>query len=389
MNLRPHIKPFIISSLRDIWPDSPGQRCLVILTAVFCIFTIFAAYAGYIAPAHTFWGTLAPLAVMAFPSLLYLLFVFLIICIIFWMRGARMLLITLIAVIPSAIKIVPLHVTPYIAERDKGEKTFSLLTYNVMSFLDFEGPFKEGVPNRTVQYILDSNPDIVCLQETLRAAYVNTLNITLSQRNLRDLRYPYQMHWHDGGIAMYSRYPLKEIYIGDRPDMPYPHYKAARVYLYGDSITIINCHLQSIGLDVADRNIYHEVTDGDIDFKTIDTAGSKILDKLTDAFIMRAKQAEFIRSVLDSIPGNVIVCGDFNDVPLSFASRRVQGDDMHDAFAATSLGPRITFHDNRFYFRIDHVFYRGNIGAYRSTSPNIPSSDHYPLLVRFKITPDK
>lgn len=265
MNLRPHIKPFIISSLRDIWPDSPGQRCLVILTAVFCIFTIFAAYAGYIAPAHTFWGTLAPLAVMAFPSLLYLLFVFLITCIIFWMRGARMLLITLIAVIPSAIKIVPLHVTPYIAERDKGEKTFSLLTYNVMSFLDFEGPFKEGVPNRTVQYILDSNPDIVCLQETLRAAYVNTLNITLSQRNLRDLRYPYQMHWHDGGIAMYSRYPLKEIYIGDRPDMPYPHYKAARVYLYGDSITIINCHLQSIGLDVADRNIYHEVTDGEID----------------------------------------------------------------------------------------------------------------------------
>ena len=326
---------------------------------------------------------------MAFPLLLYILAVSLIICIVFWMRGARMLLVTLIVIVPSAIKIVPLHITPYIADRAKGDKTFSLLTYNVMSFLDFAGPFKEGVPNRTVQYILDSNPDIVCLQETLRAAYVNTLNITLSQRNLRDLRYPYQMHWHDGGIAMYSRYPLKEIHIGDRPDMPYPHYKAARVYLHDDSITIINCHLQSIGLDVSDRNVYHGATGGDIDFESIDAAGSKILGKLTDAFIIRAKQAEFVRSVLDSIPGNVIVCGDFNDVPLSFATRQIQGNDMHDAFAATSFGPRITFHDNRFYFRIDHVFYRGNIGAYWCASPNIPSSDHYPLLVRFKIQPDK
>lgn len=342
-----------------------------------------------IAPAHNFFGTMGPLAVMIFPTLLYLLFVGLIIAIVFWRRGARIMLITLLVIVPSAIKVVPLHVTPYLVDRSKGEKTFSLLTYNVMSFFDFEGPFKEGVPNRTVQYILDSNPDIVCLQETLRAAYVNTLNITMSQRNLRDLRYPYQMHWHDGGIAMYSKYPIKEVLIGDRPDMPYPHYKAARVYLYDDSITIINCHLQSIGLDLADRNVYHDVTDGDINITKIDAAGSKILNKLADAFIERSKQAEYIRSVIDSIPGNIIVCGDFNDVPLSFATRQVMGNDMHDAFAVTSLGPRITFHDNRFYFRIDHVFYRGNIGAYRSMSPNIPSSDHYPLLVRFKMKSDK
>lgn len=389
MDLRPHIKPFLVSSVKDIWPASIKQRCLVIITIIFCIGTIFSAYAGYIAPTHTFFGTIGPLAVMTFPTLLYLLFVGLIISIVCWRRGARILLITLLIIIPSAIKVVPLHVTPYLADRSKGEKTFSLLTYNVMSFIDFEGPFKDGVPNRTVQYILDSNPDIVCLQETLRAAYVNTLNITMSQRNLRDLRYPYQMHWHDGGIAMYSKYPIKEIVIGDRPDMPYPHYKAARVYLYDDSITIVNCHLQSIGLDISDRNVYHDVTDGDINFKEIDAAGSKILNKLTDAFIERAKQAEYIRSVLDKIPGNVIVCGDFNDVPLSFATRQVQGDDMHDAFAVTSLGPRITFHDNRFYFRIDHVFYRGRMGAYRSMSPNIPSSDHYPLLVKFKMNPDK
>lgn len=182
---------------------------------------------------------------------------------------------------------------------------------------------------------------------------------------------------------MLSKYPLKEVYIGDHPSMPWPHYKAARVYLKDDSITIINCHLQSLGLDRGDRNVYHRITDGDISLERLDSASTHILDKLTDAFMVRAVQAEWVRHVVDSIKGNVIVCGDFNDVPLSYAARTVKGTDMADAFERTSLGPRITFHDNRFYFRIDHLFYRGNFSAYRTVIDAQPSSDHYPMMTSF------
>lgn len=383
MNLLPKIKPFLTGIIHDMWPKSRWQRAGIIASAIFAVVTIFAAYCGSIRPSHTFLGAIAPATAMAFPMLLYATGILLVVTFFVWRRGARIFLVTFIAIIPSAIHIAPLHLTPYITDSEERERSFTLLTYNVMSFFDYNGPFETGVPNRTMQYILDKNPDVVCLQETLRAAYVNTLNISRGQRNLRDLRYPYQLHWHDGGIALYSKYPLREVNIGDHPSMPWPHYKAARVYLKDDSVTIINCHLQSIGLDHEDKNVYHEITDGDLSINRLDSAGSHIMGKLTEAFMVRAVQAEWIRSVLDSISGNVIVCGDFNDVPLSYAVRTVKGDDMKDAYERNALGPNITFHDNRFYFRIDHVLYRGNIEAYKIRRDKNHSSDHYPLLVNF------
>lgn len=383
MKLNPKVVPLTKGSVRNLWPSGRWERVGVIALVLVCLLTVWSAYAGHIRPAHTFFGTISPGLAMAFPLLLYLCIIGFVVCIFLWRRGATVLLVTLLAVAPSAYSISPLHLTPYITSDRDRDNSFTLMTYNVMSFFDFEGPFKPGEPNRTVRYFLDKNPDIICLQETLRAAYVNTLNITRGQRNLRDLRYPYQLHWHDGGLAMLSKYPLKEVYIGDHPSMPWPHYKAARVYLKDDSITIINCHLQSLGLDRGDRNVYHRITDGDISLERLDSASTHILDKLTDAFMVRAVQAEWVRHVVDSIKGNVIVCGDFNDVPLSYAARTVKGTDMADAFERTSLGPRITFHDNRFYFRIDHLFYRGNFSAYRTVIDAQPSSDHYPMMTSF------
>lgn len=252
-----------------------------------------------------------------------------------------------------------------------------------MAMLDFEGPFQPGVPNRTLQFVLDNNPDIVCLQEIYREAESNVLNITTGQRNLRDLRYPWQLLWHESAVGIYSKFPMKEILIGDDPRMPWAHYKAARVYLMDDSITVINCHLQSIGLDANDKNVYHSLSSARWDVNSVGDISERIADKLNDAFVARAIQAEWIRKAVDSIGGNVIVCGDFNDVPLSYATRTVKGSDLQDAFTQTSLGPRISYHDNRFYFRIDHVFYRGNFSAYNTRIPSQPSSDHYPYLAKF------
>lgn len=383
MKLRPKVNPVSRRFLQDLWPDGKWARAGVVALVLLCLVTIWSAYAGLIRPSHTFFGTFSPGLAMAFPMLLYICIIGLILSIFVWRRGATLLLLTLIAVAPSAYSISPLHLTPYITTNDDRDQAFTVMTYNVMSFFDFEGPFKPGVPNRTVQYFLDKNPDILVLQETLRASYINTLNITRGQRNLRDLRYPYQLHWHDGGLALLSKYPMKEVEIGDHPSMPWPHYKAARIYLKGDSVTIINCHLQSLGLDRADRNVYHSITDGDISFERLDSASTHIMDKLTDAFMLRAVQAEWVRQAADSIGGNIIICGDFNDVPLSYAARTVKGSDMADAFERTSLGPRITFHDNRFYFRIDHMFYRGNFSAYRTVIDPHPSSDHYPMTASF------
>lgn len=57
---------------------------------------------------------------------------------------------------------------------------------------------------------------------------------------------------------------------------------------------------------------------------------------------------------------------------------------MKDAYVECGFGPLITYHANRFYFKIDQIFYSGNmLDAVKIKCVKNPSSDHYPLLVDF------
>ena len=59
------------------------------------------------------------------------------------------------------------------------------------------------------------------------------------------------------------------------------------------------------------------------------------------------------------------------------------GDDLHDAYADAAFGPTITYHENRFYFRIDQILYRGP-EILSIDRGNCKSSDHYPMIATFR-----
>ena len=56
---------------------------------------------------------------------------------------------------------------------------------------------------------------------------------------------------------------------------------------------------------------------------------------------------------------------------------------FRDAYNELGLGPGITYHANRFWFRIDHILYKGNMEARWLVRQRHKSSDHYPLVTRF------
>lgn len=144
MKLNPKVVPLTKGSVRNLWPSGRWERVGVIALVLVCLLTVWSAYAGHIRPAHTFFGTISPGLAMAFPLLLYLCIIGFVVCIFLWRRGATVLLVTLLAVAPSAYSISPLHLTPYITSDRDRDNSFTLMTYNVMSFFDFEGPFKPG-----------------------------------------------------------------------------------------------------------------------------------------------------------------------------------------------------------------------------------------------------
>lgn len=105
--------------------------------------------------------------------------------------------------------------------------------------------------------------------------------------------------------------------------------------------------------------------------------------------MLRRKHTECLREAIDRVKGPLVMCGDFNDVPESFAYRLLRGTDLRDAYVDTSFGPMVTYNRHAFWFHLDQIFYRGDIKPLWVKKGHIRSSDHYPLLAEFEFTPPK
>ena len=146
-----------------------------------------------------------------------------------------------------------------------------------------------------------------------------------------------------------------------------------------DTLTLINNHLESNKLTKEDRGMYEDMIK-DPNAKKVKTGLRQLIRKLAEASAIRAVQADSIaRLVAGYKGGGIIVCGDFNDSPISY-THRVVGEGLNDAFVESGNGFGISYNQNHFYFRIDNILLSKNLKSYRCTVDNtIKSSDHYPI----------
>lgn len=261
---------------------------------------------------------------------------------------------------------------------DNSQPGFTLMTYNVYYLLDYEG--KESTQNRTLSFLLKQNADLVCLQECpALPSHNHGLKISEAQIDSIHTIYPYRIST-SLGMNFLSKYPAELLF-----DTTYSESSAVtayRVQIEGHEVTIVNQHMESIGLTQTDKELYHEITaHPNTDY--LDEVKKHLLSKLVNAARARNEQADLTAERIEGIPGNVIVCGDFNDSPLSYAVRRFRRMGFRNAYNELALGPGITYHANRFWFRIDHILYRGDMEARWLERLRYKSSDHYPLLTRF------
>ena len=106
--------------------------------------------------------------------------------------------------------------------------------------------------------------------------------------------------------------------------------------------------------------------------------------KLDYGFQTHARQAQAVRQLLDETTGDVIVMGDMNDTPGSFAYRTVCGDDLRDAWADAGFGPIYTYHAHHLYVKIDHIFYLGDLRLLSCRRDKAGESDHFPMVATFE-----
>lgn len=348
----------------------------IIIALAVSVTLVASAYSGIISPVKS---TVPALLAMIFPIVAPIAIVAAI-CFAFIKRTASIIIVVALLVsLPTLLTYYPLNFST-----KTGKPSFTLLTYNVANLTDFSAGGKTPASNRTLEFIIEQSPDIAALQEC--ATFMSSPETAVSPSLIDSLFKAYPHHTNgEEGQALLSRYPFEEIRLHHPPQYNFP-VRAYRIFTPTDTFTLFNVHLKSIGLSPDDKTLYKDLTKGKTEGEGIKQElkeiRSSLISKLSAAFKVRAQQATLVKEMIDSIGGKIIVCGDFNDVPGCYAIRTIESAGLEDAYRNSALGFTITFHEDRFYFRIDHILYRG-LTPLRTRRLKVPYSDHYPLSATF------
>lgn len=359
-------------------------RTLALLTG---ILLLCAAYSGWLDP--RVWALPAVLG-LAFPLVLAFAALVAVLCLIFrqW-RALLVLGVSLLLAWPTVRLHTPLSGNKTVAD---SLTTFRVMTYNVYGF-DGDGA--------TMRYILKQDADFVLLQEASWGP-MDFIDLPCHVDLREDIERQYPFHsqgYHD--LIILSKVPynvvndttLKQgVIADDEIDMGYHFYgKAFDVTWAGQPLRIVSTHLQSIGMDHSDRQLYRRLTNNDLEGRAdMSRVKNSLIGKLKGAYVRRAAEAQAVRTFINDTTTansrNLVLCGDFNDTPASYCYRTIRGDDLQDAFAECGWGPTFTFNRDRLYFKIDHILYRGNLQAVNYLCDREGQSDHYPQVVTFVLT---
>lgn len=273
------------------------------------------------------------------------------------------------------------------------EKSFKIMSYNVRGFDWLTGD--EARNNPIFSYMANSGADIICMQEfAVEEKKDKDKIISLEELDGFLEEYPYRTIIRLGdtinscmyGLACYSKFPIEKV-----ARIPIESaFNGAGMYeikIGKKSLTIVNNHLESNRLTAEDKVLFKELV-VDKNRKKLDAVTQTIRSHLDPAFKTRATQANIIADCIRiqrEKTDAMIVCGDFNEPPISYAYETIKGNFL-DAFKYTGRGVGITYHEDGFYFRIDYIMHSLNLQAYNCTVGDVKYSDHYPIWawIKFK-----
>lgn len=264
--------------------------------------------------------------------------------------------------------------------------TVSLLTYNVRLFNQYEG---SGSSEKEVAAIIrGESPDIICLQE-----FYSSQKALSSVRDFASLLGGrYEVHYKsmpDRTSTFYGIVTLSSFPVINRGDIVHPLSSSLTIFtdivISDDTIRVYNNHLQSFRLKKLDRTFIEDISSGpDNEF----IREFRVLSgSLRQGFIERARQAEALHEHIKESPYPVVICGDFNDTPVSYSYRKIRKG-LHDAFLVAGSGAGFTYRDKYPPNRIDYILFEDPMECTRFAIIREKLSDHYPVTANFIINRD-
>lgn len=278
------------------------------------------------------------------------------------------------------------HILPFRTSQSftvqKANNNLRVMSWNVEHFDILEHKTHPEKKLQMLDLVKQYQPDVACWQEMVGSdsmpTAINYIPDILAKAGFTYYHYAFNPKLdfdgnHHFGIITVSRYP-----IINEQTVSYPPNDYNSIFQYvdivkgADTVRVFNIHLQSLKFSA--NNLRY------IDNPTLnDTESKSIISKLKNGFVKRGLQADRIRNSIAQSPFPVVVCGDFNDLPNSYAYSTI-GKGLTNVFAAAGSGLGRTYSGISPTLRIDNIFVSNNMKVQQFTRIPISLSDHYPLL---------
>jgi endonuclease/exonuclease/phosphatase family metal-dependent hydrolase len=261
----------------------------------------------------------------------------------------------------------------------------SVISYNVRLFDLYNWTQGSQTRDSIFQFLEHHEADVICFQEfyhTDRKGVFETRDTLLT---FLTNKYIHEKYTHKMvgdqyfGVVTFSRFPI--VGKGEIPFSSDPNnfciYSDIRVG--EDTIRIYNAHLASIRFQQEDYD-YVSISDDQGWFD----GSMRISKRLLDAYENRAEQSATVRNNISDSPHPVVLCGDFNDTPVSFCYNHISKG-LTDAFVECGKGVGNTYVGKFPSFRIDYMLNSAGLEPVSYRTLDVRYSDHLPLEARYKI----
>ena len=256
------------------------------------------------------------------------------------------------------------------ADSDSPAPGLTVVSYNVGLFAHGpKGMERTVLADSLSRWLLHQDADIICLQEFYLPLHTDV------DAWLKSHFPGYKADYYllTGQNGRFGNVSLSRRKVADRGKIDFD--KSTNLALWTDvrldssTLRLYNCHFESYNISLS--NLVKK--DG-----AVEEAEQKMRRSITE----RPKQVSEVLHDMESAPVHSVALGDFNDTPLSYTYFRLLRG-RKDSFVQAGQGFGASYRELWPLLRIDYILHPLDLQAVSYQIPQVPYSDHYPVIARF------
>lgn len=360
------------------------SKNLVLIANIFAVLLLMMVYLSSVANPEKIWYI--ALFALGYPYILALNLFF----VIFWLFfKPKFSLISFIFIALGFYQIGGYIQIPFGKQAPAPDNAIRVLSFNVQNLV------KQNLGNtknleslvykkQIYDFIQTQDAGVVCLQEFL-ADRKNFRHEPAALAAITANKYFYHESYYKtkkkiDGLIILTRYPIiskGSIRQGKRIIGIYTDLQTDK-----DTIRVYNIHMASIHLDVEDYIFISNLKENK-EKDNITGKAKGVISKLRIAYLKRSGQVRTLIRHIENSPYPVLLCGDINDTPSSYAYHKLNGI-LNDAFKESGTGIANTYAGHILpSFRIDYILHSPDIQTFGYQRHRVFLSDHFPVTASF------